>query len=150
VISPKPTFFDIPLEHVAIEDRPVITKVARAILISQAVPCQTWSVDVLPKRSYNNIVISYSPDTVFLLKEHLIPILKQDPGLSESPKVEYIIDMWTEMKNNCNNLVCRVKKHGELQLLANDVPSNRFDDDGVDVFDEKNNYVYLKSKKRKL
>lgn len=150
-------FNEIPLECVDKEDRSILTAVAKAMILSQQLPCISWTVEVLTNRAYNKIIVTYPADTVFLMKAHLLPIWKSDPGLLESPTFEYINDIWSEFKDNYTNLVCRVMKHAcknvsstaKLSAIT-DHPSPAKEED-VEVFDERGNYVYdHKTKKRKL
>lgn len=157
-----PKFHEIPLENVDIVDRPIITQVAKAMLLSQETQCIKWCVEVLPKRAYNRIIVTYPQDTVFLLKSHLNPILAKDPGLSETPPAEYINEIWTEFKKECTNLVCRVAKksinNNNTQTLGYEQVFPDMILKGTDVFDQQNIYIFdmskamknSSSKKRKL
>jgi hypothetical protein len=144
-----PKFHEIPLENVDIVDRPIVTQVAKAMLLSQETQCIKWCVEVLPKRPYNRIIVTYPQDTVFLLKSHLNPILAKDPGLSETPSTEYINEIWTEFKNECTNLVCRVAKksiHTNTQSLGYEQVFPDMILKGTDVFDQQNTYIFDMSK----
>lgn len=133
------------------DDRPILKAVAKAMITSQALQCVRWCIEVLPSRSYNKIIVTYPADTVFLMKAHLMPIWKNDPGLLESPSVEYINDIWSEFKNNYTNLVCCVEKRASKGPKPALSLGNNNNGEGVEVFDNHGNYVYdHKTKKRKL
>lgn len=105
----KLKFNEIPLEQVAVIDRPHTTTIAQAML-QYGDEHTKWMIEVLNGKPYNKIIVSYPPGYVFLTKQHLLPILDQDPGKEEYPAVEYIEELWSEPLPTKVNLVCKILK----------------------------------------
>jgi hypothetical protein len=105
----KLKFNEIPLEQVAVVDRPHTALIAQ-VMLQYGDEHTKWMIEVLNTKPYNKIIVSYPAGYVFLAREHLLPILNQDPGKREYPPVEYIEELWSEPFQNKVNLVCKVLK----------------------------------------
>lgn len=160
--SDKLKFNEIPLEHVAVIDRPHTIAIAQAML-QYGDENTKWMIEVLNGKAYNKIIVSYPPGYVFLTKQHLLPILDLDPGKDEYPTVEYIEELWSEPCANKVNLVCKILKKTPIATTTTITPSNiteqkqppihEKNDIGVrrQIFNEHNVYVEKQhmNKKRK-
>ncbi len=154
------------LLQVAEADRATIATIGKAMLeyaVHSIGEQKTHGiVEALPDKPYNRIVVFYPSNFIFMTKTHIFPILEKDPGALETPKTEYIIDIWTESRKTALCLVCKVlKKRSDSVppvvaptqtsvLLGNrPQPSTTFLY-GEDVFDARGVYIRPATKKRKL